>query len=359
MADVSDLGESVTRFMAAAMRRLWWLQALRRLQLAALVSLLAAALAAGTHTLLVALPAWPALLAVLTPILLAGLAALAARPTAQQAAWWADRNLAGAALFSTWQDFLLARDGPASARARLGLQTRTAAALQHSSAQLAALRVPGQWRLFWLIVSCALLCSLVALSDGRQQQPAVAANAAAAGETPADAAPTAATARDELRRALLTEARNPAAKNAAADAPTNTAPPQDEPDSPLARSRAARNAAASAGDGAASGGLGAGTGRGGAPLQAATSTPAPQLTARFRRIDGTLPTGFDGADAGNGFATTFGTLSADDRDFDSRQAQLARRVAPADVAARQTLRGLSLPAVELMRRYAASQESSR
>jgi hypothetical protein len=79
----------------------------------------------------------------------------------------------------------------------------------------------------------------------------------------------------------------------------------------------------------------------------------------LRRIAGSLPAGFDGAEAGNGFASAGGELSAEDRDFDRRQAQLARSVAPADAAARPTLRGLSLPAVELMRRYTASQETSR
>lgn len=359
MADLSDLRESVARFIAAATRRLWWLQSLRRLQVAALLSLLAATLAAGTHVLLVALPAWPVLSAVLTPFLLAGLAALAARPTAQQTAWWADRNLAGVSLFSTWQDFLLARDAPASARAQLGLQMRTAAALQHSSAQLATLRVPGQWRLFWLMASCALFCGLVALLDGRQPPPPVAANAAAAGATPADAAPTAATARDELRRALLTESRNAAATNAAAGVRADTAPPDGEPDRQLARSRAARNAAAAAGDGAATGGLGAGTGRGGAPMPAASANPAPQLTERLRRIAGSLPEGFDGAESGSGFTHAGGEWFAEDRDFDRRQAHLARRVAPAYAAARPASRGLSLPAIELMRRYAASQEPSR
>lgn len=345
--------------MAAAARRLWWLQSLRRLQLAAAVSLAAAALAAGTHTLLVALPAWPALLAVSTPILLAGLAALAARPTAQQAAWWADRKLAGASLFSTWQDVLMAGNASASARAQLGLRTRTAAALQHSRAQLAALHITGQGRLFSLSASCVVFCSIVALADGRQRQPPISASVAAAGQAHVDAAPTAATARDELRRALLTEARDSAARSPAGDAATDPAPPDNDPDSRLTGSRSARTAATAAGNSAATGGLGAGAGRGRSSTQAAAANSNLQLTERFRQIGGARQSGFDGADEGDGFAASFGGLLRADRDYDSRQALLARRVAPADTATHSLAPALNPSAVELMRRYAAIKESLR
>ena len=345
--------------MAAAARRLWWLQSLRRLQTAAGVSLLAAALAAGTHTLLVALPAWSALLAVSTPVLLAGLAALAARPTAQQAAWWADRNLAGASLFSTWQDFLLARSASASARAKLGLQTRTATALRQSSAQLATMHTPGQVRLFWVSASCVLLCGIVLLADGRRRQPPIAASVVAAVKSQTDAVPTAATARDELRRALLTEARDPAAKHPSADAASEPPPPDDDPGSQLARSRSARTAATASGDGAATGGLGAGTGRGRSSTQTTAMIADPQLTERFRRIGGTRDSGFDGAGDGEGYASSFGGLLGADRDYDSRQALLAHRVAPADAATNTLVPALNPSAIELMRRYAAIKEPLR
>lgn len=356
---MSELDKSVAKFVAAAARRLWWLQSLRRLQLAAAVALAAAALAAGTHTLLVALPAWPALLAVSMPFLLAGLAGLAARPTAQQAAWWADRNLAGASLFSTWQDFLLARNTSASARAQLGLQARTAAALQHSSAQLATLRIPGQWRLFWLSASCVLFCSIVVLSDGRQRHTPVAAGVTADGEAQADPAPTAAAARDELRRALLTESRGPTASSPAADAATDPSPPDNDAGSQLARSRSTRTAVTAASDAAATGGLGAGAGRGQSSTQAATPVVDPELTERFRQIGGTRASGFDGTDDGNGFASSAGGLLGADRDYDSRQAQLARRVAPADADTHFSLRTLDASALQLMRRYAAIEEPLR
>jgi hypothetical protein len=355
---LSELEKSVAQFVAAAVRRLWWLQSLRRLQTAAGVSLLAAALAAGTHTLLVALPAWSVLLAVSTPVLLAGLAALAARPTAQQAAWWADRNLAGASLFSTWQDFLLARNASASARAQLGLQTRTAAALRQSSAQLATMHTPGQVRLFWVSASCVLLCGIVLLADGRRRQPPIAASVVAAVKSQTDAVPTAATARDELRRALLTEARDPATRHPSADAASEP-PTDDDPGSQLARSRGARTAATASGDGAATGGLGAGTGRGRSSTLTTAKIADPQLTERFRRIGGTRDSGFDGAADGEGYASSFGALLGADRDYDSRQALLARRVAPADAATNTLVPALNPSAIELMRRYAAIKEPLR
>ncbi len=353
---MNDLQKSVQSFVAAAIRRLWWLQSLRRLQIAAATSALAAALAAGTHILIVSLPAWLVLLIVPTPWLFATLACLAARPTAQQAAWWIDRDLAGASLFSTWQDFLLAGGASASARAQLGLQTRTAAALHKSSAQLAALSMPGQWRLFWLAASCVLFCCIVVMANGRQLQPPKAAGVAAVAASQADPGPIPSTARDELRRALLTESRDSATQGAAADLPADSAPPEDDPGSQLVRSRETRTSVTAGSDAAATGGLGAGAGLGRSSLQTAPANPNLQLTERFREIGGVPELGLDGADDRNGFASSVGGLLGTDRDYDRRQAQLARRVAPATGAAHSSLRALNPSAVELMRRYVAIKE---
>lgn len=356
MDRLSNNDALVAGLLLKARRRLWGIESQRRLQIASFVALGAAALTAVVHEFWRALPQISGALITGAPLLAAIVFSLARRPTLAQTAEWADRMLAGAAFFSTYQEHVLAAAPVGPSRAVAALRDRGATACEPAARALTGVRIPGVARLVVLLSSATLLAMATQIGAGRDEKQASASMATAPLADPATSPVE--EARRELRAALQTTLPDSVANRDLRGQPAPAIADlydKSEPGARAAQPGATRTAAtASAGSGTQTSGAGATV----APAASDNAASAVDLRAAFRRIDSNPQRAGAGLDSDSREAFDASVSLFADADYDRRQASLARGVAAASKALSPTMTGVPQAAERLLERYQANKNQA-